>query len=255
MQIHVFVLHLVRATARRDTAQALLTTCKDVAGLSGELWPAVDGAGLSSDALDEMVGAKLFEPTYPFALKAGEIGCFLSYRQIWAEILRRDLGCALVFEDDVSLDTRMFARALELGKQHVDTLGYVQFQNRPAKGPAHLVDRADDASLTVPQITPVRASAQLINKKAAATLLGNSEQFDRPVDTFVQSHWVTGFRPGVIYPSGISTISDQLDGSTIQKSTKPLGEKLQREAARFFYRRALARYARQSTAPATPDIQ
>ncbi len=253
MQVHVFVLHLARASARRDNAQTLLENAQDIAGTTGELWPAVDGSTLSASELSSRVGSNLFDPAYPFTLKTGEIGCFLSHRAIWAEIVRRDLDAGLIFEDDVTLDTEVFATAFELAAQHVSELGYVQLQNRPVKGTAHLVERRGPCELTVPAVTPVRASAQLISKSAAQRLLSGSENFDRPVDTYVQSHWFTGFRPGVIYPSGVSTISEQLDGSTIQVRPKSVVEKLRREKNRFFYRRAVAKYSATSRASDTPD--
>ena len=245
MNAHAFVLHLTRARKRRDNAYALLETC----GLPGEIWAAVDGAALDPDDLATDLRADLFDPPYPFPLKTGEIGCFLSHRQIWAEIVHRGLDYALVFEDDVELDQDVFPAALELATRHVDNFGMIQLQNRPPRGPARLVDAQGTCQLTVPTVTPVRLSAQLISGRGAAKLLENAGTFDRPVDTYVQSHWVTGLRPAVVYPGGIRTISDQLDGSTIQVGRKSLSERLHREAARFLYRRRIARLSRDSAAP------
>ena len=76
MQAHAFVLHLTRARKRRDNAHALKENC----GLPGELWAAVDGTALDAADLAAETGARLFEPAYPFPLKPGEIGCFLSHR-------------------------------------------------------------------------------------------------------------------------------------------------------------------------------
>lgn len=245
MAAHAFVLHLARARARRENAQALLTDC----GVAGEIWPAVDGAALSMDDLTAQVGAELFAPTYPFALRPGEVGCFLSHRQIWAEIVRRDLDHALVLEDDVALDPAAFPQALRLAQRNVAALAYVQLQNRPQQCSASLIDQEDGCRLTQPVVTQVRTSAQLVSRTAAAQLLERSARIDRPVDTFLQSHWFTGLRLGAVWPAGVRTISERLDGSTIQTGTKPLGERLWREGARMLYRRRAARLARQSPAP------
>ena len=245
MRAHAFVLHLTRARARRQTAQALLAAC----GLPGELWAAVDGAALGAADLASEIGAHLFDPPYPFALRPGEIGCFLSHRRIWAEIVRRDLDFGLVLEDDVVLDAEVFPTALRLAARNVAALGYVQLQNRPARGPAMPLDQDGPNRLTLPVVAPVRASAQLISRAGAARLLEKAQRFDRPVDTFVQSHWVTGLRPGVVYPAGVRTVSDRLDGSTIQVGRKPPSERLWREWARFLYRRRVARHSRRSPAP------
>ena len=245
MSAHAFVLHLTRARKRRDNAHALLKSC----GVPGEIWAAVDGAALDPADLSADLRADLFDPAYPFPLKTGEVGCFLSHRQIWAEILHRNLDYALVFEDDVVLDKDVFPDALDLAARHVQNFGVVQLQNQHPQGPARLIDVQGACQLTFPTVTPVRLSAQLISRRGAAKLLENAGTFDRPVDTYVQSHWFTGLRPAVVYPGGIRTISDQLDGSTIQGGRKSLPERLWREVARFVYRRRIARLSKNSTAP------
>ncbi len=245
MAAHAFVLHLARAQARRENAQTLLVGC----GMPGKIWPAVDGAALPADDLTAQVGAEIFAPTYPFALRPGEVGCFLSHRQIWAEIIRRDLEYALVLEDDVALDPSVFPQALALAERNIAALGYIQLQTRPPRGPAMLLDQDGRCRLTQPMITPVRASAQLISHSGARLLLERSTRFDRPVDTYVQSHWFTGLRPGVVFPAGVRTISDQLEGSTIQVGRKSPWERVWRECARAIYRYRLARFSRQSQAP------
>ncbi|WP_135505995.1 glycosyltransferase family 25 protein [Roseovarius aestuariivivens] len=245
MQVHAFILHLVRATARRQNAQDLLETC----GLDGALWPAVDGAALSSTELSATVGAELFAPPYPFPLKTGEIGCFLSHRQIWAELQTREADAALIIEDDARLDPEIFDDAVDLACGHIGTLGYIQFQTRPHKGPAQLVDTAGECKLLVPERGGLRTTAQMVSRAAAAHLLACSDPFDRPVDTFIQSHWHTGLRPAMIFPSGVSDATDDVAGSTIQAGAKPVLEKLTREIARARYRKGVARLSRNSTAP------
>lgn len=242
---HAFVLHLLRATARRENAHALLARC----GTEGEIWPAVDGRAMTSADLDACANDTLFTPAYPFGLKTGEIGCFLSHRRIWAEIVRRDLDYGLIFEDDVAIDPGPYAKAVRLAVRHAPTFHYIQLQNRPPERTGPVADQDGDSTLRVPVVSSLRASAQLVTRTAAAHLLALSEIFDRPVDTFVQSHWQTGLRPAAIYPAGIATISDQLDGSTIQSGKKTLGQRLYREVARGLYRARVRRCSAQSTAP------
>lgn len=250
MAAHAFVLHLARARGRRENAQALLADC----GMPGEIWPAVDGAALPTDDLTAQVGAEIFAPTYPFALRPGEVGCFLSHRQIWAEIIRRDLEYALVLEDDVALDASVFPQALALAERNIAALGYIQLQTRPPRGPAMLLDQDGRCRLTQPLVTPLRTSAQLVSRDGAARLLERSKHFDRPVDTFLQSHWFTGLRAAVVWPAGVRAISGQLDGSTIQTGRKPLGERLWREGVRMLYRRRVKGLSRSSPAP-RPEVQ
>ncbi|GAB4287697.1 MAG: hypothetical protein Kow0058_07450 [Roseovarius sp.] len=244
MAAHAFVLHLGRASERRANARALLDAC----GLSAEIWPAVDGAALDDATRAAHLGTHLFAPRYPFALRPGEIGCFLSHRQIWAEILRRELDWALVLEDDAALDAALFPAALELAARAVPAIGYVQLQTRAPRGPATELGREGPCRLSLPVLTPLRTSAQLVSRDGAARLLACSRRFDRPVDSFVQSHWFTGLRAAVVHPAGVSTLPARLAASTIQKGRKPLAERLWREVARLVYRRRVARRARLSPA-------
>ena len=246
MQLRAYILHLTRATARRENAQALLRSC----GVTGGLWPAVDGANMSSTDLSDVVGARLLDPEYPFPLKTGEIGCFLSHRQIWADLQSRPEDAALIIEDDAAIEAETFGLALDLATSNIAKLGYIQFQTRITDGPAALADTNGPCQLTVPQLGGLRTTAQMVSKEAAAHLLHLTEIIDRPVDTFVQSHWHTLLRPARIYPSGISDIADTLDGSTIQGGAKkPLLAKITREVARSRYRRAVARLSAASVAP------
>ncbi len=245
MKLCVFVLHLIRATGRRDNAHSLLDTC----GLPGDIWPAVDGSTMSSTELSAIVGAQLFAPTYPFGLKSGEVGCFLSHRQIWAEMQMRDADAALIIEDDAAIDLAIFPAALRLASANIADLGYIQLQTRPPQGATQVIDTSGACQLTVPRLAGLRTTAQVVSRDAAAHLLKLSDRMDRPVDTFVQSHWHTGLRPAMIHPSGISDIADQLDGSTIQSGRKSPMEKLTREIQRGIYRNAIQRHSRHSTAP------
>ncbi len=249
MEVHAFVLHLVRASARRENAQALLADAREIGGMKGEIWPAVDGSAMSSTDLSASVGAALFEPGYPFPLKAGEIGCMLSHRQIWAELQMRDAGAALILQDDAEIDPSTFHAALNLARAHIDKLGYIHLQTRAKKGPSHLVDTSGDCRLVVPQQAGLRTTGQMVSRAAAAHLLALSDPFDRPVGCLIQSHWHTGLRPAVIYPSGLADIGEELDGATVESGDKPWIEKLMREFHRARYAAGVSRLSRLSTAP------
>jgi len=161
----------------------------------------------------------------------------------------RDIDAALIIEDDAGLEPALFDKALSLAQANITELGYIQFQTRPPRSSARLIDTNAPCRLLLPTVGGLRTTAQLVSRDAAARLLDVSRVFDRPVDTFVQSHWQTGLRPAMILPSGISEIADLLDGSTIQSARKSLAEKLGREFRRGLYRRAVARAARHSPAP------
>lgn len=249
MAMRAYVLHLLRAVKRRQNARDLLRSC----GVAGEIWPAVDGSAMSSSDLNQSYGTDLFDPPYPFALRTGEIGCFLSHRQIWADMQDRDEDAALIIEDDAGLDLPLFEQAMAMASEHVQHLGYIQLQTRPPRGPSRLIDKNGPCALVLPEVAGLRTTAQVVSKQAAARLLAQSDPFDRPVDTYVQSYWHTGLHPAMITPSGVLEIADQLDGSTIQGARKSLWEKACREVARSRYRAAVRRISRQTPAPVPHD--
>ena len=242
MKIRAFVLHLGRAAERRGNAQKLLETC----GLDGEIWPAVDGAALSADQIDAAYRPRLFKPQYPFPLRNGEIGAFLSHRQIWTAIIERNLDAALILEDDVALNQPLFAPARDLGLRHVGQLGYIKMSTHAPKGRLGPIDQQAGATLVQAENPGLGATAQLVSRDGAARLLQHCKTFDRPVDTFVQSHWFTGLVPSTVYPSGVAHIDEELAGSTIQTHNRGLIEKLHREIQRGRYRSAVRRFSRSS---------
>jgi glycosyl transferase family 25 len=239
MKICAFVLHLGRAAERRGNAQKLLETC----GLDGEIWPAVDGTDLSTEQIDAVYRRRLFQPHYPFPLRDGEIGAFLSHRQIWSQIVERDLDAALILEDDVALNQPLFASARDLGLRHVAELGYIKMSINAPKGQWSTIDQQAGAALVQAENPGLGATAQLVSRDGAAHLLQNCKTFDRPIDTFVQSHWFTGLVPSTVYPSGVAHIDEELAGSTIQVHNRGLIEKLRREILRGRYRSAVKKYS------------
>lgn len=235
MNLMGLVIHLERATDRRAQADALVSQLPFAA-----LLPAVDGAALDAEARARAFHPGLLKPAYPFDLRPGEIGCFLSHRAAWARLVESDAEAALIIEDDMALETG-FADALALAQRHVRQMGYIQFQTRAVMAPE--IDREGQSLLMQPELTPLRTSGQLVARWAAERLLTLTEPFDRPVDTFLQMHWHTGLRLGVISPSGLVDRTGAIGGSTIG-AKKGLTERLTREWHRARYRAAVRRLSR-----------
>lgn len=234
-RIETFVIHLARATGRRAQVDRLLAGTP----YPSQILDAVDGAQVAeAQRAAEISNAPLFAPRYPFALNAGEYGCFQSHRVAWQRIVDQGLDAALILEDDVAL-TDDFDAAVALAAQHVGALGYVQFQVRKVDG-GSVVANAGGVSIVRPRVTPLRTSAQMVSRAAAQTLLGMTAQIDRPVDTFLQSHWHTGLHLVCVVPSGVEDRTAETGGSTIS-SKRSLWEKAKREVLRSRYRRAVDR--------------
>lgn len=234
-----FALHGARDATQRERARHILNTC----GLEGDLWPAVEATALSSVTLSDTVGLGLFAPLYPFPLSTPDIARFLSHRQIWAEIVRQDLDYGLILDEDAALDPPLFARARDLARAHIDDLGYIAFQTEAVRGPARLIDTNGGSVLSLPVVNTARSAVQMVAQDAAAHLLRLTETFDRPVEDLVQSHWHTRLRAGAIYPSGSAHVTQTSEGGPLSQLW-----------ARYLYRRAVQRAARQSAAPLTGGL-
>lgn len=239
MQIIGLVIHLSRAEARRPVADRLVADC----GVPARLLEAVDGKAMAPAALAALAPPKPFEPRFPFSMGPGEFGCFLSHRRAWAALLESGAEAALILEDDMALGAD-FPDALLLAIRHVAAMGYVQLQTRAVEG-AELLDREGSCRLYRPSVTPLRTSGQLVHRDAARRLLALSETIDRPVDGFLQMHWMTGVHLGCIAPSGLTDVSEASGGSTL-KSRKSVVDRLFRHFERMRYRRAIRRYSQKS---------
>lgn len=233
MEIIGLIIHLKRAEARRPVAERLVAAC----GVPARILDAVDGKAMPAAALAALAAAVPRAPRYPFAMGPGEYGCFLSHRAAWAALLASGAAAALILEDDMEIGPE-FADALRLAMRHVAEMGYVQFQTRAIQ--ALPLDHEGDCILMRPALTPLRTSGQLVHRAAAERLLGLSEKMDRPVDAFLQMHWLTGVHPGAIAPSGLKDVTESAGGSTI-KSARSLGQRILRDVQRTRYRRAIRR--------------
>ncbi|UWQ18477.1 glycosyltransferase family 25 protein [Jannaschia sp. M317] len=232
-----FVIHLARAQARRAQVARLLADLP----IPAEVLDAVDGRAAPPEVLAPYDPSVAHRPRYPFALAPGEIACFLSHRAAWAQAVARDLSGVLLIEDDAGLDPETFARALAMAEAHPGT-GFTQFQTR-APGPGPVLARDREVTLSAPPLVPLRTTCNLYSRAACERLLKVSARFDRPLDVFLQMHWVTGIRPQVVWPSGISEVSEAVGGTTIQNKGRGAWDRLHREVQRPLFRAAMKRRA------------
>ena len=96
-----FIIHLKRAINRKVYVDDIISKLD----MTSEIIDAVDGKLLTDkDILNHYSETPLFSPSYPFRVNKGEVGCFMSFRKAWQEIVDQKLSAGLIFEDDVSLD-------------------------------------------------------------------------------------------------------------------------------------------------------
>jgi GR25 family glycosyltransferase involved in LPS biosynthesis len=235
-----FILHLERATSRAATVQSLRAST----AIESEVLAAVDGARLTPQEVDQAYARRLFRPTYPFPLTRTEVGVFLSHRAAWRRIVEDGLDFAFIFEDDAEIDPGQFAALIGFVTLERPAWDYVLMPAQPIRNGV-VVARRGDFTLLRPDAPPLRAIAQIVSLSAAKRLLDRTLPFDRPIDTLMQMTWVTGQPVLVASPSPIRDVSRATGGSTVQRRSMSLVERVRHEAMRPIYRaQVLARYRR-----------
>lgn len=235
-----FILHLERALARRPNVQSLI----DALPIESEVVAAVDGARLSPQEVDQVYAPRRFEPRYPFALTRTEVGVFLSHRLAWRRIVDEALDFAFIFEDDAEVDPAAFPALIEFVTAERAAWDYVLLPAKPIRS-GRTIARRGELSLLRPDAPPLRAIAQIVSLGAAKRLLDRTLPFDRPVDTALQMTWATHQPVLVASPSFVRDVSLKTGGSTVQRKSMGLAERLRHEALRPIYRaQVLARYRR-----------
>jgi len=239
MNDQAFVISLARAHARAANARAMLEKLP----IRGEILSAVDGRELTQTQMDCVYRRELHQPRYPFELKRNEIGCFLSHRNAWKAIVDRNLDAALILEDDVTVDVDRMQTTIDDLRRLERPFGYVQFPVRPIPATAKRIGFSGDVCLRESRVTMLRTSGQWVTRQAAIQLLAATQRFDRPVDTTLQMHWLTGVRCVTLDPSCISDSGNQLGGSTIGESKRKrlTLAKVRREFDRALYRSRISR--------------
>lgn len=97
--MQIFVINLEKDRARRDSVKKQLDDLK----LPFEFFPGVYGKTIPADQLAACYCEAMAMRTQCRKLTASEIGCALSHIGVYREIIRRQILCALVLEDDVSV--------------------------------------------------------------------------------------------------------------------------------------------------------
>ena len=121
---------------------------------------------------------------------------------------------------------------------------YVLLPAQPIRNGTPVASRGG-LTLLRPDAPPLRAIAQIVSLAAAKRLLDRTLPFDRPIDTLMQMTWVTGQPVLVASPSPVRDVSRETGGSTVQRKSMSLAERLRHEAMRPIYRaQVLARYRR-----------
>jgi len=229
------IIHMSASTARRPNAERLLQALPDA-----RLVEAVDGRSAAHAAGVPVLPGIHLAPPYPFGLAPGEVGCFLSHRKCWQQIAEGTDDYALIAEDDLQIDADVWGDVMALIDTHAGPDSFIRLPAKKRETALAVQGQVGAARLIVPRVIGLQTVCQVVGRAAAARLLAASAIIDRPVDTFLQMHWVTGQRVQTILPNGLRELTAATGGSTIQKKTRTSG-KLMREIRRAWYRAQVRR--------------
>ncbi|MEX0338357.1 MAG: glycosyltransferase family 25 protein [Arenibacterium sp.] len=228
------VIHMSSSRARRDNAEKLLLDLPRAA-----LIEAVDGRDPDQIAHMRCHPGTLYRPHYPFPLRPAEIGVFLSHRKCWKTLVDSGDDFALIAEDDLTVEPGQLATALDLIREHATPKMYVRMPVKDRERQGDVIAEQTGMRFILPRTIGLQCICQVVGRDAAKRLLRATEEIDRPVDTLLQMHWVTGQLIHAILPNGNKEVAQEIGGSTIQVKTSGKG-KLKRELARAAYRTRIA---------------
>lgn len=233
MRLEGFVIHLARAEQRRPQVETL----RDTLPIPVHVVDAVDGRAMTPGEIASVYRPRLYRPRYPFALGPGEIGCFLSHRRVWREIVERNLDAGLIVEDDVAVDTASLGRLLDLVATAAGPADFVRFPQKERGEAGPVAARGESGALLIEPVTPAFGTVmQIVGREAAARLLALTETFDRPVDVLLQMRWLHGVRILSARPLVTAEISRELGGTLVQSGRRGLLGTVKREIQRPLYR-------------------
>ncbi|WP_093964396.1 glycosyltransferase family 25 protein [Ruegeria arenilitoris] len=228
-----FIIHMSSSTARRPNAEQL---CADLP--SAELIEAVNGRDPAQIAGVTLHPGNLHRPHYPFALRPAEIGVFESHRRIWRKMVDEGIDLAITAEDDLRIDPDRMNAALDLLRPIATPDHYIRIPVKQRETAAQTLAERDGLRLILPKVIGLQCVCQVVGRKAAERLLAATDHIDRPVDTFLQMHWITSQPVHALLGSGNQEVASEIGGSTIQ-TKPPLTDKLTREFKRAAYRAQL----------------
>lgn len=221
------IIHMPEPGARADNVARLLGVLP-----AAGIMPAVNGREVMQTGGAKVLHGNRHTPPYPFAMGPGEVGCFLSHRKCWQDIADGPDPYVLIAEDDLVIDPAPWDRAIALVAAHATEESFIRLPAKERERRAAVLAQNGEATLFLPRVIGLQTVCQVVGRAAARRLLAATEHLDRPVDTTLQMHWITGQPVHTIWPSGVGEMPGT---STIQKKTRVSG-KLMREIRRAIYR-------------------
>ncbi len=196
--IPVLVISLKEETQRRTAIAEHLSSL----GFEYQILDAIDARGsLPADHPDYDSAYRL--ATHGRDLKAGEIGCFLSHRMAYQEMIEQNLPYALIVEDDMRFnkDAANVLQSLLDKNLDFDVIRLLDKDKILKNSHRKITQLAGDYWLLRLRALYGGAYATLISRKGAEKLVKATKTFALPVDTVLGRCWETGINSFAIQPT------------------------------------------------------
>lgn len=162
---------IINLASSNDRKKYMKEVIKNYPVLESRFIEAVDGRILPSNQLNEKFDTDKCIKKYGRDLNRGEIGCTLSHRKCYEEIIKSDIPYCLILEDDITI-------IRNINDEFDEKLKSILLSNNPAI----IFLSGDYWRLNNKNICPVFAAvgsyAYLINKKAAECILNVKKPFN-----------------------------------------------------------------------------
>lgn len=176
---------------------------------------------------------------YGWPLSRGEVGCYLSHRAAWLQLVQSGNETMCVMEDDISLLNGFKAATEELHdtRQHWDMVRLMWINEREQTEYARL----PSGSRLMWMESPVGTQSYMITRAAARKMLAYTATITHPIDIAFDRNWEHGQRMYVTSPQfaadtrAPTMITDRPDTRTfIQRLKLKYYRKIERRAMRRF---------------------
>ncbi len=195
--VQVYYINLNKAVDRRNAITSLLNQLD----LSYKRIAAVYGKELSQSEKDEVTDGTMFKVLMGKGIVDGEIGCYLSHLKTWKEFLKSKASYALIIEDDATFNPAELKAVVDELIEHNDKWDYVNLDPHRS-GNGRIVHKISDKfNLIAPKQRVWLTTCQLINRKAAASLIKHALPIRMPVDHYVYRSWELGYKFRIVSPN------------------------------------------------------
>ncbi|MCW5139931.1 glycosyltransferase family 25 protein [Burkholderia cenocepacia] len=176
---------------------------------------------------------------YGWLLSPGELGCYLSHRAVWRQLVESGSNACCIMEDDVALLDGFKSATEELyaTREHWDMVRLMWLNRREQTEYAHL----SSGTKLMWMESPVGLQCYMITREAAEAMLDYTSRILHAIDIAFDRNWEHEQRMFVTEPQFVqdtgapTTILDRSDARTlVQRLKAKYHRKVDRIAARAY---------------------